>query len=244
MGSFIVHTRTAREWVGLAFREEGESIVALATGEGVPDIVVPAFDPEHDLFYQSPEALTPEELEEEIRIHFPRSLTESIEGGPIASILGTAVLIQTMTGESLAISPLAALKRVLEVSGTVNAAILQADNGGLLFVRRAGETFSAHTSAHSLFEFQDLDAKSRENVFPDFTASEILLSGSDLDGFNDFEDNPLIVARRILMEDFSGLVEYSDEAASVVSLAPHRYTLAIGAASVYYSIRRLAKEIA
>jgi hypothetical protein len=244
MASFTLHCKTARDWSGLVFRDEPDRLLALAAGEGVPDIVVQAYDAERDLFYRTSDAIIPDELEEEVRIHFPKPLIERIEGRPFASSVGDSILIQIVEAGVSAISPLTALAHVLEFSGAVNAAILQADNGGLLFVRRAGEKFTAHASAHSLFEFQALDVESRDKVFPDFTATEILLSGSDLDRSNDFEDDPLIVARRIRIEDFKGLVDFSEDAANVVSAQPHLYTLAIGAAAVYSEIRRAIMESA
>ena len=244
MGSFIVHTRTARDWIGLGFREEAESLIIIGAADGVPDILVPSYDPERDLFYRAPEAVTPEELEQELRIHFPKSFNTSVEGRPSGATIGDAVLIQSVNGDSLPISPLTSLRQVLESAGTVNAAILQADNGGLLFVRRAGENFTAHASAHSLAAFLEMDAAARDEVFPDFTASELLISGSDLDHFTEFPSDRLTVARPIGLQDFDGLVTYSDEAVSAVSLAPHLYTLAIGAGSVYSSIRRSVNNVA
>ncbi len=137
---------------------------------------------------------------------------------------------------SPAISPLAALAEVLRADADVNFGILQADNGGILFIRRAGPNPEAHASAHSLKSFLDLERDERETHFPGFHADEVLVSGTDLDHFEHLDLGPMEIARRISMEDLSSVCECIPEARASIAPSPHFYTLAIGAARAYAMI--------
>ena len=245
MSSFIVHITTNREWIGLAFERENERLRCIGNGEGIPDIVVNAFDPTRDLFYSAPATLTPEQLSEEAIIHVPKIIREQGHRQILTSQLGEVILIQSIETERPAISPIAALAAVLERTGSVNTAIIEANNGGLIFAKRSGESamlerraMQAYISSHSLKEFIDLDSESRPIEFPDFIAEEIIVSGSDLDHFKDFDFPPLIRSHRISSEDFSGCCDFSDDALKHISEEPHRFTLAIGAAMIFDEILR------
>jgi hypothetical protein len=222
----------------LAEFDGGKLLLGIPTAEvGTARLVVQSFDPERDIFYRSPEKLTPEELSEEIAIHLPESLRARMKERVAASSIGDLVLMQYVPSQVHSISPLAALEEILHAVGDVNSAILQADNGGLLFVRKAGSDIRAHASTHSLKEFLNLDHTERETIFPDFHASEIILSGSDIDHFENFNlGERLETARRISIADFATLCDFTEEAAILVDLNPHRYTLTIGTAYVLSSI--------
>jgi len=154
-----------------------------------------------------------------------------------ASSITGLVLMQYVPAECHAISPLAALEEILRATGSVNSAILSADNGGLLFVRRSGADITAHASDHSLKTFLELSYDERENIFPDFHASEIILSGPDIDGFENFDlGGSLETGRRISISDFTSICDFADDAAIIVQMNPHLYTLAIGAAAVFAAI--------
>jgi hypothetical protein len=233
-----------REWVGLTFERGNERLRCIGDGAGIPDIMVESFDPTRDLFYRAPATLTPEELSEEAVIHVPKIIREQGHRQIVPSQLGEIILIQSIETERPVIAPLAALAASLEQTGSVNTAIVQADNGGLIFVKRSGESslqerraMQAYISSHSLKEFIELDSESRAIEFPDFIAEEIIVSGSDLDHFSDFDFSPLIQSRRISMEDFSGC-DFTDDALKLVSQEPHRFTLAIGAAVIFDEILR------
>src|ERR1700722_9143679 len=97
----------------------------------VPDVqrvVVQAFNPGRDVLFNSPEKLTPEELSEEIAIHVPDSLRARIKERVAASSVAGLALMQYVPADCHAISPLAALEEILHKTGSVNSAILQADN--------------------------------------------------------------------------------------------------------------------
>jgi hypothetical protein len=230
-------TSTQAEGIGLEFEANVNILTAIGSAIAPFDVVVQAFDPIHDIFYHTQEALTPEELAEEVEIHVPRTLLQKLNSRVVPGTLGGLVLMQHISTSSPTISPLAALKEVLEATGSVNFAILQADNGGILFVRNAGMQFHAGASAHSLKEFLKYSKEERERTFPDFHTSEIILSGYDLDL------GPEITSRRVAISDFTPICEFASEAGTLVETNPHRYTLVIGAAAVYAEILQGGKSI-
>jgi len=203
----------------------------------LPRIVVQGFNPERDIFYRAPEKLTPDELAEEIGIHIPQPLRSRMKDRVTASSIAGLVLMQFVPADRLAISPLVALEEILRAIGSVNSAILEAGNGGLLFVRRAGTEINALASAHSLKEFLNMTIAERENIFPYFNASEIIISGSEVDNPENLDlSDKLETARRISISDFSSIADFADDAAILVQQNPHLYTLTIGAASVFATI--------
>ena len=223
----------------LVIEEDGGRMLlsAPAIVPDIPRVVVQAFDPDRDIFYRSREKLTPEELSEEIEIHIPEPLSARMKDRIASSSIAGLALMQYVPADCHAISPLSALEGMLRATGSVNSAILQADNGGLLFVRSAGEDITAHASDYSLKTFLDLSYDGRENVFPDFHASEIIFSGSDIGVFDNFDlGDTLETARRISISDFTSICDFTDDAAILVQMNPHLYTLAIGAASVFVAI--------
>ncbi|HEY3874468.1 MAG TPA: hypothetical protein VGM92_03250, partial [Candidatus Kapabacteria bacterium] len=169
------------------------------------------------------------------RIHFPDAL-QKWKRHIVPSALGELMLLQPVDSDCAAISPLAALKRVLEAIETVNTALLQVENNGVLFVRNAGTEIHAGASAHSLRELLQLSADERERIFPNLHASEIILSGSDLDRYYDLDLGPLTTARKITISDYCSLCEFPAETASLIGAIPHRFTLIVGAAAVYKEI--------
>jgi len=226
--------------VSLSFRIEDGKLIAADSAGILPSVTVQAFRPEHDIFYHTPEPLTPAELHEEVAIHIPQTLHESLNDRVFPSTLGSLVLMQYTNPVYPSISPLAALREILLADGSVNSAILQADNGGLLFVRKAGEHFEAHASAHSLKTFLALPEDERDTIFPDFVASEIIMSGYDLDHFEELNLGPLEESRRIAVSDFLSISTFTEDALKAVELEPHLYTLCIGAASVFAQITKEA----
>ncbi len=238
MASFSIQTRTLANQVGLAFENEGDVLVATQVAEKSADAIVQAFDPARDVCYWTPMPPTSTELEEELRIHFPNSFTSNLSGKAFASTVGRAILMQVVDSSTPAISPLSALRCVLEAIGTVNSAILQADNGGLLFVQRAGEDYIARKSVHSVAAFLNLTYEEREQIFPDFSAQEVILSGSDLGGMDVDLSDPLLLMRKIGVQDFVALADIAEDLFETVNTAPHLYTLTIGAASIFAEIRR------
>ena len=250
MSSFIIHSVTRREWSGLAFERDGMGLVCTGTGDGIPDVIVQAFDPDRDVFYSIPSPLSAGsplkgagELEEEVRVHFPDVLRQRANGRVFPSTLGGVVLMQDVDGEVPVLSPLASLAMILERTGSVNAAILQADNGGMMFLRRAGNAgingaLHAELSPRSLEEFIEIDEDARASYFPNFIADEIITSGSDIDHFTTLDIAPLTLARRISIEDFAALCQFTPDAMELVTAQPYRYTLAIGAAMLYDEILR------
>ena len=235
---FTVQSRTVADRAELAFEIEGEALILSGVSEGTPDVVVQAYDPARDVFYSTPEPPSIEELGEELHIHFPESLAGKMEGKPMASMMGASVMMQVVEGPTPTISPLPALRRVLEGFGAVNSAILQCDNGGLLFVRRAGDEYTAHVSTHTISTFVNLTHDERGSIFPDFSAQEVILSGEDLDSLEFDLSDPLLLMRKIGIQDFVSLIDVTEDVFALVNTTPHRYTLAIGAAVVYAEIRR------
>ncbi len=154
----------------------------------------------------------------------------------VPGTLDGLILMQHIPSASPAIPPLAALQKILKTTGSVNSAILHADNGGILFVHNGGKEFHPDVSAQSLNEFINLSSEECERIFPDFHASEIIMSGSDLDHFQNFDLAPLSTSRRITISDFAGLCEFTSEAKELVELNAHLYTLVIGAGAVYAEI--------
>ena len=222
--------------VSLAFETDGKKLTALGHTDAPLDVTVQSFDPAHDIFYRAPEPLTPEELAGEVDIHVPKPLQQKINGRMMPGTLDGLVLMQHNASTRPSIPPLAALEKILRATGSINSAILQADHGGILFVHNAGMEFHAGASPHSLKEFLDLSTEERERVFPDFHALEILLSGSDLDHFQNLDLGSVSTSRRIEFSDFTSLCEFTSEAATLVEVNLHLYTLIIGAAVVYAEI--------
>ncbi len=220
----------------LLFEVEHGQVTAIGPVENTPDIIVQSFDPSHDIFYLSPDTLTPDELSEEVAIHFPLPLRERMDKRLISGSIGGLVLMQCINNSISGINPLAAFNEILRLAGSVNSAILQADLGGLLFVKRSGVELQAYASARSLKEFLAKTADERNHIFPDFHALEILLSGSDLDHFENIDLGPLTTSRRISISDFQPICGFTPEATAVVELNPHLYTHVIGAAAVYAEI--------
>jgi hypothetical protein len=224
------------ESVSLLFEIAEDRLIAVGEAQPPFDAIVQSFDPNRDIFYRAPERLTPEELAEEVDIHLPESLRQTLNSRVVPGMLDGLMLMQHIPSACPAIPPLAALEKMLRATGSVNSAILHADNGGILFVRNAGTELHAGASAHSLKAFLSLSEEEREHVLPDFHASEFLLSGYDLDHFQNFDLGQLSTSRRIAISDFTGLCEFTSEAATLVEMNPHLYTLAIGAAAIYAEI--------
>jgi hypothetical protein len=220
----------------LLFEVERGQVTAIGPVENTPDVIVQSFDPSNDIFYRSPDTLTPDELSEEVAIHFPQSLREKIDKRVISGSLGGLVLMQCVGSTIPAIAPLSALTEVIRTAGSVNYAILQADRAGLLFVKRSGVELQAYASARSLKDFLTMTTDERNHVFPDFHASEVLLSGNDLDHFENIDLGPPTTSRRISISDFQLICGFTPEATAVVELNQHLYSLVIGAAAVYAEI--------
>ena len=233
MTPFTIEARSDALAVSLSCEAGEGRLIVLGTGHGIPDLVVQAFRPAMDIFYRSPDALTPEELAEEAAIHVPRSLHQIPQGRLLPSAMGGLVIMQYVEPAFPAISPPAALGEFLRAEADVNFGILQADNGGLLFAHRAGAEVHACASAHSLKSFQELPTDARDSLFPNIHAAEIIISGSDLDHFENLDLGPITKARKISIAEFLPLCEIMPEAASLIEQNPHLYTLAIGAARAY-----------
>jgi hypothetical protein len=232
------NSQSARNEFALLFEYDGVRLLAIGEAEAPFDLTVQSFDPAHDIFYRTPEALTPEALAEEANIHVPNSLWQKLNKHLLPSTLDGLVLMQHVASDCPAISPLPALTKILLASGTVNSAILCAENGGTLYVRNAGTELHAGASAHSLKELLDFTDQEREEIFPNLHASEILLCGSDLDHFRNLDLGPLSTSRRVAISDFTELCEFTPRVLALVELNPHLYTLLIGAATVYAEILR------
>ncbi|MFI5202798.1 MAG: hypothetical protein ACHQNE_10465 [Candidatus Kapaibacterium sp.] len=236
MTRFTVEARSDVLTVSLNCEAGDGRLIILEEGSGLPDVTVQAFRPAMDIFYRSPESLTPEELAEEISIHVPQSLLQIPQGRLVPSAMGRLVLMQYVHPAFPAISPLVALHEILRATADVNFGILQADNGGLLFLHRSGNEISAYASAHSLRELLELSKGGRESLFPDIHADEVLIGGSDLDHFENLNLGPIEIARKISIADFLPLCEIMPEVAAIIEHNPHVYTLAIGAARAYAAI--------
>jgi hypothetical protein len=222
--------------VSLAFETDGKKLTALGHTNGLLDVTVQSFNPARDIFYRASESLTPEALEEEVEIHVPKPFQQKINSRVTPGTLDGLVLIQHIPSTTPSIPPLAALEKILRTTGSVNSAVLQADHGGILFVHNAGMEYHAGASAHSLKEFLDLSIEERERIFPDFHALDILLSGPDLDHFQNLDLGSRSTSRRIEISDFTSLCQFTSEAAVLVESNPHLYTLVIGAAAIYVDI--------
>ena len=220
----------------LGFELVSGKLLCLGETDEPAEIHVTAFDTEIDVFYRSPEQLAPRELEEEIRIHFPDHILERSGRRVVAGSLQGAVLLQPRPIGTTMISPLAALAEAVKRIGDVNSGILEAANGGLLFVRRSGDEIMAHASAHSITEFAALSSKERDKVFPDFSALEMFVSGPDVVHFTDFDLDRIQIARKIALNDLLALCEFSEEGLRTVESNPTLFTTILGAASIMASI--------
>ncbi len=236
MTPFTIESWSDALTVSLSCEAGDGRLIAIGPGQGIPDLVVQAFRPTMDIFYRTPAAITPEELAEEVAIHVPQSLRQIPQGRLVSSAMDGLVLMQYVHPAFPAISPLAALGEFLRVEANVNFGILQADNGGMLFLHRSGAEIHAYAFAHSLKEFLELPEDERESLFPDIHADEVLVSGGDLDHFEKFDLGPIEIARKISVAEFFSLCEIMPEATSLIELNPHLYTLAIGAARAYATI--------
>lgn len=214
MQRFTVHTLTAHGALGLSFEIRDGALVCHGESQGLPDIIVQAYDPLHDVAYASPSPLSPHELEEESHIHIPKSLRDQIDRRVLASSLGTQVLMQYTERLCPAISPLAALRALLEPIEGINAAIIEANNGAFAVVHRIANNVEAMFS----------------NELPEAPADLIVLSGSD-DSASEYVEPA--VTRRITIEDFGNFCQFTEDAFAVVAESARYYTLAIGAAAVY-----------
>ncbi|HET6402737.1 MAG TPA: hypothetical protein VFH95_15240 [Candidatus Kapabacteria bacterium] len=236
MTRFTVEARSEALTVSLDCEAGEGRLIILGEGSGLPGFVVQAFRPAMDIFYRSPELLTPEELAEEVAIHVPQSLREIPQGRLVPSALDGLVLMQYVHPAFPAISPLASLGEILGATADVNFGILQADNGGLLFLHRAGAEIHAYASTYSLKELLELRKDERESLLPSIHADEVLVSGTDLDHFENLDFGPIEIARKISFADFLPLCEFTPESTSLIEPNPHLYTLAIGAARAYAAI--------
>jgi hypothetical protein len=237
---FVIESKNRLESAVLAFELDAEKLICLGETPLAPTFRVPAFDPQTDVFYRSPDKLTPVELAEETNIHFPEHLLEHTGKRVTAASLRGAVLLQSIAKDTLSISPLAALQEVIEKTGSVNSAILEVSNGGLLFVRRSGAETRAHFSTHSFEEFAALSEEERDLVFPDFSALEILVSGPDVERLSHFNFGQMHVVRKIAISDFLSLCEFTEDAMKTIESNPPFYTTAFGAASIVATIAREA----
>jgi len=238
---FVIESKSRNNSTLLAFEIVAGKLICLGDMAGSASIRVPAFDPEFDISFRTPEKLSPEELKNEIAIHFPEHLLERTGRKVVASSMMGAVLLQPQAVDVTAISPISALAEVVKKVGSVNSAMLEAANDGLLFVRRSGDDLTAHFSTHSITEFAALSEKERDDVFSDFSALEILVSGPDVSHFTDFDLDRIQFTRKIAMSDLESMCNFSEEGSKLVELNPALYTTVIGAASI---IATIASEVA
>ena len=227
---------TSRPASALDFEIVDGRLLAVGIGKEPFDLIVHPFDPSNDIFYRTPEPLTPEELEEEIGIHVPVSLHNSLGRKPVASSLGDFLLIQMCDSAFRTIPLFAALKKVLLANETVNSAILHAEEGGIAYVRNAGIDFFGGTTVHSLREFLELSSDERNVIFPDIHAANILVSGSDVQYFDELKLDAFSSIRKITIADLEPLCGFSEESRKIVTESPHIFSLTIGAAAVYSEI--------
>ncbi len=211
-------------------------LVALGTGSEPFDVVIQPFDASSDIFYRSPEPLTADKLTEEIAIHIPGPLHDSIGTKPIISSLGDFVLIQICDPAFFTIPLFAALKKILVANETINSAVLHADHGGIAYIRNAGNEFFGGTTAHSLREFIGLPSSERNSIFPDIHAANILVCGSDVQYFDELQLDAFSSIRASTMADIETLCELTPKARSIVTESPHLFTLTLGAAAAYAEI--------
>jgi hypothetical protein len=212
---FTVHSLTTHGALGLAFEIRGNQLVCTGESLDLPEIILQAYDPAHDIAYRSPAPLTPAELEEESHIHIPPLLRNQIDRRVLVSTLGTQVLMQYTEKMCAAISPLAALRAVLDAVEGVNAAIVEANNGAFATLHRAANAVDATLS----------------NTNPEILAEITIFSGSD-------QIELPSMARWISIQDFSLLCQFTEDGLAIVAEAPQYYTLAIGAARVYFEMIR------
>ncbi|MDP4200646.1 MAG: hypothetical protein Q8922_14640 [Bacteroidota bacterium] len=236
MLQYLVHSITTHSALALAFELHGERLLCTGERNGIPDLIVQAYDPAHDISYRVPQEVTSPELEEESQIHVPKSLREQIDRHVLSSTLGSTVLHQFVQRLAPAISPLSALRMVLEPLDGVNAALIEANNGGLSYLHRIGENTDAQLASSSLKSFIEEYAEERSRLSPRPDASSIILSGFDLDHFENFDSDESRNIRVISIEDFVPLCDFTEDAVRLVGETPHLYTLAIGAACVYMAM--------
>lgn len=237
MRPFLIQSVNNHEAVTLAFEVDGARLNCLGEEGGIPNAIVQAFDPVRDISYELPEPLTVGELEEEARIHVPASLRKQIDRVLMPSTLGHKVLMQFVERLAPAISPLSALASPVVAAGGANAALLQADDSALTFVRRAGEEIEPFFAPFPLTQLLVMSPETRERVVPGFNASEVLVAGYDVDRIERFALDPLVTARRIAPADLAAICTFA-ESSNITEENLNRYTLAIGAAWVYATIQR------
>ncbi len=239
-----INSLEVEPFLALQFEFDGVRLVALGPSHQSPDVVINPFDPARDIAYLLPEPLTPTELEEEATIHVPQPICDRMGKRIVPGTLGGLALMQYELPAPPAISPLAALGVFIKAVGSVNSAIVQADNSGMLFVGKSGTELHAKASAHSISELLSIGEEERKHMLPDFQASEYLLSGSDLQHvLNNINHARLHNSRTVMIADFSSLCEFTPGAATVVELNPHLYTLMISAAAVFAEILRESKTL-
>ena len=233
MKSFTIESQGRQANISIRFEAGDGRLICLEESSSLPDAIVPSFRCEEDIYYRSPTGLSPDELAEEVSIHIPESMREVPKGRIAPSAFGTLVLMQYVHPAFPAISPLTALAEILRADADVNFGILQADNGNLLFARRAGNDFEGYASTHSLKTFFELPRDEREAHFPGFHADEVVVSGGDLDHFEDIDLGPMEITRRITLEDLRTGCEFTEASQKMIERAPHLYTVAIGAARAF-----------
>jgi hypothetical protein len=236
MTRFTIHSITGHGALGLSFELATGRLICLGEADAMPDAIVQAFDPRQDIFYSTPAPLTPHELEVESEIHVPPSLRDQIDRRLLASTLGASVLMQFTEKLAPAISPLSALTMLLEQIGSVNAALLEANNGGIVWAHRAAEHSECNIAAAALTELVNASTAERQKILADFGADTIVVSGSDVDHFEPFDFGDLTETRTIALADFAGICDFTEDASRHIGEAPHYFTLAIGAAAVYKTI--------
>lgn len=211
-----------------------------ATGHA-PQYAVFAYDPDRDLAYHTPDPLSPDDLESETAVHFPEQLIAHMGQRPLASSVGHLAFIQPVISIASRISPLSALRALLERIADVNTALLLAEDGALTFVRRAGSKFEAHVAPHSLQTFLTLPEKSREEHFTDFEALEVLLLGADV--LTSRDASPLkFDLERVRPIDARDVAEFISSESPVDSYDLIRNALAIATATLILDVTREASN--
>jgi hypothetical protein len=230
--------RHARRRVQFVIDFDNATLTCLGETKDLPDFSVFSYDADRDLAYHVPAPLTPAQLEREVSIHFPEQLIEHLGQRPLASGLAEHVLLQPVISITTRISPLAALRALLDRVSDVNTAILHCEDGAMMLVRRAGAAYASHFSSESLQTFLSLPDKARGKHFPDFGALEILLTGSDV--MHSDGARPLTLdlekVRPIAASDLDTFATFSDAAGKEIIAREPIYAMHIGAALVVLDV--------
>jgi hypothetical protein len=215
-------SRTDRRTVGFSLLPEEDRLVYLGEVQTSPSYALFSYDPDRDLAYRSPRALSGEELTIETQIHFPEQFIAHLGQSPLASALGHEVLIQPAISVATRISPIVAMRALFERFAEVNSALLCAENNALTLLRRAGQELEAHTSARSLEEFLLVSKEAREELFRDFDALDTIVIGRDAVGFDRTQNGGLERLRRIGATDVAAFLsaEWEMDAETLVIDAP------------------------